>query len=270
MSNHRCFAPTTTPWTYLTATAALLLTVSLGCASTALKGNDPGSAVAAKTTLTLDGSEPVTRLEIESNSITKRVRFLDPASQHSVVMRYKGVPVSWSRPVNLIVDEDLYRARGHRVRYRFRHPATGEAMRMIAHSTARSVLSVPIRTAGTAPVVELYADGAQQPRGFLQYDYRSTVPFSGQLEGRAIEIERLDEARELESGVLGYLAFPFPLTGEFLVRIDGQEVARFAQHPPRGNRSFYDLTLRREGGSQARQDALLAWIVFDLMKDFVD
>lgn len=244
----------------------LLLTVAVGCASTksapplvTLQEAALGSAEA------LSGQ----RFQVERNGLSKKVLFRDLETSRTVAMRYKGIPVAWGSPLNLLVDEDLYARASHRVLYRFQHPLSAQPMAVLAWATSHQVASVPVRAGDSAPVIQLFAGTDKEPRGTLRYDFDTRVLFSGDIEARRVEIERVSEDTILDKGLLSYLLFPFPLSGDFVIRVDGQEAARFTQRRQHGFKSPYDLDLDGETDQATRDVAMLTFVVFDLMKDFV-
>ena len=209
------------------------------------------------------------RFVVERNGLSKKVTFRDAESSQSVVMKYKGMPVARGSLLNLIVDPEVYEKESHRVRYRFEHPLSAQPMTLLALSKSHRVGGVPVRSEDAAPVVYLFAGDEKEPRGTLKYDYDSRTLFSGQIEERRVEIERVSEDTALDRGMLRYFLFPYPAAGEFVVRIDGREAARFSQQRQHGFKSPYDLALEADLDPAARNDAMLAFVVFDLMKDFV-
>jgi hypothetical protein len=233
----------------------LLMAATLGCASADL-------AAPA-------GRQPLTgnRFHVERNGISKKVSFQDLDSSQTLVMKYKGIPIAFGSPLNLIVDEDIYEKRSHRVRYRFLDPLSAQPMEIVARATSQAVHTVPIHSEDGAPLVRLFA--GQESRGTLKYDYDSRVLFSGELQGRPVEIERISEDTALDRGLLKYFLFPFPLAGEFVIRVDGREAARFIQGRQHGVTSPYELSLESDLDPATRNDAMLSFVVFDLMKEFV-
>lgn len=206
---------------------------------------------------------------VEHRGWRKEVRFEEIATGKLLTLDYKGIPWSRDSAWNLLVDREIYNKGIHRVRYRFDHPLTGRSMMLRARAVSHSVHAVPIRSEHTAPVVELFADGREEPRGVLTYDWYEPILFVGELDGRRVEIERISAPLSAERGVLKYLIFPFPLEGEFVARIDGQEVARFTQDRQRGARVGYELAFRAGENASVHEDAALLFVVFDLMRDFV-
>jgi len=210
------------------------------------------------------------RFQVERNGLSKKVRFRDLETSRTVTMKYKGFPVAWGSPINLLFDEDVYQRESHRVRYRFQHPLTSQPMVLVARAKSHYVANVQIRTEDTLPVVQLFTGDEKQPRGALRYDDGSRILFSGEIEERQIEIERVSADIPPDRELLKYFLFPFPVMGEFVIRVDGQEAARFAQQLQHGVTSPYDLALDEETDQATRDDAMLAFVVFDLMKDFVN
>lgn len=236
-----------------------LLAGTFGCASAAVPPVTPAPPEA--------GSWE--RLEVERNSFSKKVRFRDLETSRTTVMKYKGLPVAWGSPLNLIVDEDIYQRESHRVRYRFSHPISARPMILMARAKSHHVASVRVRTEDSMPVVQLFDQADMRLRGTLRYDERSPVLFSGEIEEREVEIEQVSAESTLNQGLLGYLLFPFPVDGDFVIRVEGREAARFTQRRQHGFTSSYELDLDPGIDQATREDATLAFIVFDLMKDFV-
>jgi hypothetical protein len=237
----------------------LLLVTTVGCASA-----HSGAPVTVS-----DGSRLGEHIQVEGNSFSKKMSFRDVESSRTVVMKYKGIPVAWSSPINLVVPEHVYEKESRRVRYRFQNPLTAQPMVLLARAKSHRVAGVPLRPEDTEPVVELFAGKETHPRGTLRYDYDTRILFSGQIEDRVVEIERVSADTALDRGVAKYLLFPFPVEGEFVIRVGGREVAQFTQERQHGATSPYDLTLDGEVDQPTREDAMLAFIVFGLMKDFV-
>jgi hypothetical protein len=246
-----------------TGAVLLLMAATLGCASAEFPALSTTGAPASSE------DRPWQRVQVERNGFSKKVLFRDLESPRTVVMKYKGTPIAFGSPINLIVDADLYERQSHRVRYRFQHPLSAQPTVLLARSRSQAVRNVPIRSQDAAPVVELFDQAETRRRGTLVYDYYSRILFSGEIEERRVEIERVSEDTALDKGLLKYFLFPFPVMGEFVIRVDGQEVARFTQHRQHGFTSPYDLTLNEGMDRATRDDAMLAFVVFDLMKDFV-
>ena len=247
----------------LFARQAVLAALLLGLAATA------GCASADLAAPSTAGRPLGRHLRIERNNFSKQVRFQDVETSRMVAMRYKGIPVAFGSPINILVDEDLYERRSHRVRYRFQHPFSAEPMVLLARAKSHRVVSVPVRSEDTMPVIQLFDGEEKQLRGALRYDGNSPVLFSGQIEERPVEIEQVSGDIPPDVGIVKYLLFPFPLEGDFVIRVDGREAARFAQHRQHGFKSPYDLDFAEELDEDTRDDAMLAFVVFDLMKDFV-
>jgi hypothetical protein len=210
------------------------------------------------------------RYEVLNQGFSKKMRFLDLETSLETVVRFKGIPYSRMTPVNIFVDPDVFEKRVHRARFRGQHPLTGEPLVLEARSTSRRYHSLPERSPDTAPVVEIFSGEDQaEALGSLTYDYHSKILFAGELRGQRVEIERLDEGLALEHGLWKDLLFPFPLTGEFSVRLDGEEAARFVQLRQRGSKTHFDLALSDDAAAETRQDAMVAFVIFGLMMDFV-
>lgn len=241
------------------AVLLFLMAGTFGCASTAAP---PVTAVPPEA-----GSWE--RLQVERHGFSKKVRFRDLETSRTTVMKYKGIPIAWGSPLNLIVDEDVYQRQSHRVRYLFSHPISARPMILMARAKSHHVASVRVRTEDSMPLVQLFDQADMRLRGTLRYDETSPVLFSGEIEERKVEIEQVSTESTLNRGLLGYLLFPFPVDGDFVIRVEGREAARFTQRRQHGFTSPYELDLDPEIDQATRDDAMLAFIVFDLMKDFV-
>lgn len=240
------------------STALLLGMAAAGCASTDLA--TPPTA----------GQPPLGQhLRVERNNFSKQVSFQDLDTSRKVAMKYKGVPVAWGSPINILVDEDVYERQSHRVRYRFQHPLSAERMVLLARSKSHRVANVPIRADETMPVIQLFDGEEKQLRGTLRYHGNSPILFLGQIEERPVEIEQVSGDIPPDVGIVKYLLFPFPLEGDFVIRVDGEEAARFTQHRQHGFKSPYDLSFEEGLDEATHENAMLAFVVFDLMKDFV-
>ena len=222
------------------------------------------------------GEPPLGRhLQIERNRDSKKVTFRDLDSSRTVVMKYGRARSDWGSPVNWVVDEDVYDRQSHRVRYRFLHPVSGEPLILRARSRVDRVASVAIRNDETATTaIEIFAGEEKEPRGTLRYEANSPVRFSGRIAERQVEIEQVSGDVPPETvpeglGIVKRLLFPFPEEGDFIIRVDGREAARFAKHMREKGRSPYDLTLDGELDQATHADAMLAFIVFDLIGDFI-
>lgn len=264
--------PTGARWWQVGAAVAVLAVMTLAGAGEPLEAQEiPEALQPLELRLPEDGTW--SRFEVEKKSFSKKVRFRNLETSVETVVKLKGIPYSRTTPVGLFVDPDVFEKKAHRMRYRFPHPLSGKPLVLRARSASRRVLGVPVRSDVTAPVVELLdGDGKDDDApvaGQLAYDYHSPILFTGELRGRRVEIERLDEPLVPEKGAFKHFLFPFPLRGEFTVRLDGVEVARFVQHPEQGTRSQYDLGISAAGDRQTEEDAMLAFVIFGLMKDFV-
>jgi hypothetical protein len=245
----------------------LLFAATVGCASA--KGTPPLVTIQDAAPGAAEARSGL-RFQVERNGLSKKVLFRDLETSRAVAMQYKGMPVAWGSPLNLLVDEDLYERASHRVLYRFQHPRSARPMAVLARAKSHRVASVPVRADDSTPIIELFEGEDKKPRGTLRYDFNTRILFSGAIEGRRVEIERMSEDTVLDKGLLSYLLFPFPLSGAFVIRVDGQEAARFTQHRQHGVKSPYDLDLDGETDLATRDVAMLAFVVFDLMKDFVN
>ena len=208
------------------------------------------------------------RFEVEHRGFKKTITFAESGTREKRTLEYKGIPWSRDSALNLVVDRNIYERGVHRVRYRFDDPWSGQPLELKAHAVSHEVRGVPIRSDDTQPRIELFAQGNDTPRGRLFYAWEGAVLFAGELDGHQVEIERLSPPTKAERGVFKYLLFPFPLEGEFAVRIDGCEVAHFTQGRVHGMRVSYELELAADGGVP-RQDALLGFLVFDMMRHFI-
>ncbi|MDY7093884.1 MAG: hypothetical protein SX243_13010 [Acidobacteriota bacterium] len=214
-------------------------------------------------------AEGWSRFEVERNGWTKKVRYRDLETGEQQMMKYKGMPWSRITAANIVIPEHVYNQDVHRVRYRFTHPQTGEPLTLRAWAKSQSVRGVPIRSDETEPVVQLYDRDGEEPWGTLRYDYHSRVIFTGVIDQRDVEIERISEDTQLNRGVLKMFLFPYPLEGEFVARIDGEVVARWEQKRHRGIKAPYDLLVLGGDREELREDAWMTFIVFDLMQTFV-
>ena len=210
------------------------------------------------------------RFQVVRNGFSKKIRFREEATDRTLTMKYKGIPWSRGSAINLVADRDRYEKDLHRVRYRFSHPLTGEPLVLKARSTSQRLRKVPIRSENTAPEVQVFEGDSQVALGALTYDSHSKTLFAGHLRERAVEIERVSEDSPLDWGLLKYFLFPFPVTGDYVVRIDGEPTAWFSQGLAKGVKSPYELALATNLEPRMREDAMLAFILFDLMGDFVD
>lgn len=247
--------------------ALLLMAASLGCAS-ARPAASP--TILGESPIAMPGSaEAPQRLAVERNGFSKKVTFRDLDTSRAAVMKYKGIPVAWGSPLNLLVSDNVYERQSHRVRYRFQHPLSMRPLVILARSKSHRVLSVPVRADDSVPVIQLFDGAEQELQGTLRYNYESRVLFAGEIEGREVEIERVSADTVFEDALLKYFLFPFPVEGDFVVRVEGREAARFTQRRQHGFKSPYDLELEGDMDLATREDAMLAFVVFDLMKDFV-
>lgn len=211
------------------------------------------------------------RYEVEHRGgFGKTVTFEDPRTGEARTLKFKGIPWSRDSAWNLLVDREVYGKGVHRVRYRFTHPWTGRPLELRARAISHRVGGVPIRSEDSEPQIQLFDDGEREPRGRLSFAWEGAVLFAGELDGRRVEIERTSLPPRAERGLLKVLIFPFPLEGDFVVRIDGCFVARFNQGRQHGTRVPYELTLAAAGDAAPREDAVLAFLVFDLMREFIE
>src|SRR5262245_60110575 len=124
----------------------LLCATTLGCAS----AKDAPPLVIAREPLPGSSADrPGQRFEVERNGLSKKVQFRDLETSRTVVMKYKGIPVAWGSPINLLVDEDIYTRESHRVLYRFQHPLSARPMTVLARAKSHQVASVQVRTDDT-------------------------------------------------------------------------------------------------------------------------
>lgn len=247
-----------------------------GSPSPPLRGTFNLALLALGTVCLLSGSasaaEPASAAEhyrVVRKGFSKKVQFEDIATAQTVTMTYKGIPWSRGSAIDLVADPNRYKKSLNRVRYRFVHPLSKQALVLQARSTTHRVRNVPIRSENTAPTVEVLESEASPALASMSYDFHSKTLFSGQVRDRAVEIERVSEDTPLDRGLLKYFLFPFPVTGDYEVRIDGQRVAWFTQGLRKGTKAPYELYLAGDLVPQVREDAMLAFIIFDLMGDFV-
>jgi hypothetical protein len=246
------------------------LCAAVGCASSSVPAAPRGRGARPEPALQLPDAGPWQRFEVQRHGFSKKVTFREAETARTWGMEYKGIPVGWTSPINLLVDEDLYAKRSHRVRYRFEHPFTGQPLVLHGRARSRSVAGVPIPPRAAAPLVEILDRDGERSLGSFAYDPRSLVLLTGRLGARQVEIEQVDPGARRPKGPLGYLVTPFPITGEFVVWMDGRDAARFVKRRQRGALSRYDLAVRKDLVPEWRDDAVLAFLVFDLMKDFVE
>jgi hypothetical protein len=198
----------------------------------------------------------------------RRVEFRELGSPRVWTVTYKGRPSSWFSPINLLVDEDAYERRSHRARFRFTHPLSGRRIVLRVRSRSHSIANVPLVPHPGTPAFEVL-DENERWLGHLGYDAHSLVLLAGQLEGHRVEIEQVNAGAARAEGPIEYVLNPCPATGEFVVRSEGREVARFAKARERGTVCWYTLAVRANLAPLESADPLLAFIAFDLMKDFV-
>ena len=228
------------------------------------------AADAAVRAETAEGAPPTRHFEVERSGWSKKVRFVETDGS-TLVMKYKGIPVSRDSALNLLADRDIWAKEIHHVRYRFRLPLSDRPIVLRARAVSQSLRSVPIRSDDTAPRVLLFTgEDEEHPLGSLTYDWGSSVLFKGEIDGRGIEIERVSEPLAIEEGLLKYLVLPFPVTGDFVLRLDGKQAARFTQGRAHGSKSPYSLDLVTGDDTAERDDAMLGFLVFVLMRDFVE
>ncbi len=243
--------------------------VAAGCASTRATAKHYGRDSA----LRLDDPAAWARYEVRRTSFTKRLAWDDLTSGTRWETRYKGTPVSWITPINVIVPPKVYEERAHRGRFRFEHPLSHQRVVLRAHARSRSVGTVPLPLGSGAPAIDVYDGSEERLQGTLRYDLHSPIVFAGELGGRQVEIEQQDEGARRPhhplAQVVEQVFTPFPVAGEFVVRLDGSEAARFLKRRPRGTVSSYELALRQELPAAQREDAALAFTVFALMEEFV-
>jgi hypothetical protein len=225
-------------------------------------------SAAARTPLRLEEPTAWSRFELRRTSFGKRLRWRDLDSGRTWQSRYKGVPVSWGSPINIVVPERIYERRHLRGRFRFQHPLSGERLVLRAGATTHRVGTVPVPAKG-GPQIEVLDGREERVLGYLAYDVESRLVFAGRLHESNVEIEQVDPGGWRAGGIIGYVVAPFPLEGEFVVRIDGREAARFFKQRPRGAVRDYDLALRRDAAPRERDEAALAIVVFALMEELV-
>jgi hypothetical protein len=253
-----------------TAAASLALALAAGaCVAHAGAPVSPARVPHEPLALRLEDPTAWRRLVVLRSGFSKRLSFEEPAAGARWEIRYKGVPISWMSPVNIVVPERIYGRRSHRGRFRFEHPLTREPMLLRARARSQSVGTVPLPP-GSDPVVEVLGAGGDAVRGHLAYDVRSLVLFRGALGGMAVEVHQLGEGVRRPVGPLEHLLAPFPLAGEFAVLLDGGEAARFVKQPQHGTITEYELALRNDLGPAVTDQAALAFVVFALMEDFVE
>lgn len=189
---------------------------------------------------------------------------------------WKGVAWRWFSPVNLVVDPEFYERNGHSANYRFQHPWSGQDWVLAARARSHSVRGVSLPMVEEAAPRLLFFEGHDRPRddsqpiGQLTLDAASRRFLFGQLQSREIELEQVGTlAWDREPGLLQHLTAPFPGSGEFVVRIDGRETARFLRRPQSGSFTTYRLAIRRDLGDAERDLSLWLFLAFDRMREFV-
>jgi hypothetical protein len=237
---------------------------AIGCASTRATVKQYGTDSAMQ----LADPAAWTRYEVRRHSFRNRVEFRDLASGRAWVMKFKGRPISWMTPVNILVPPKIYEERSHRGNFRFEHPISHAPVVLRARARSRTLGTVPL-PAEAAPTIEILDGKEQQVQGRLAYDLHSLTVFSGELAGHQVEIVQQNEGARRPHNPLQELATPFPFAGEFVVRLDGQDAARFLKRVPRGTVASYDLALRADGSPEERDAAALAFTVFVLMEEFI-
>ncbi|MCB1033501.1 MAG: hypothetical protein KDD47_06670 [Acidobacteria bacterium] len=210
------------------------------------------------------------RYHVVRNGWSKKIRFEGDGTAEILTMRYKGIPWSRDSAWNILVDKDRYGKSLNRVRYRFEHPISGRRMILQARSTAHSVRTVPIRSEDTAPAVEIFEGESEEPFASVVYDFQSRELFRGTMGARRFEIERVSEDTPLDHGFLKHFLFPFPVLGDFVVRLEGREVAWFSQGKAQGVSMPYDLALAGGLQTEEKEDAVLAFIIFDRVGEFIE
>ena len=197
-------------------------------------------------------------------------------SPEPIRVAWKGVAWRWFDPVNLLVDPKFYERNGHSANYRFQHPWSGQEWVLAARARSHSVRGISLPMLDEAAPRLLFFEGhdrpreGQQPIGQLVLDAASRRLLFGQLEGREVEIEQVGTfAWDREPGLLQHLVTPFPGSGEFVVRIDGRETARFLKRPKQGTFTTFRLAIRRDQGEAERDLSLWLFLAFHRMHEFV-
>jgi hypothetical protein len=252
------------------ATAPLALALgALACAATSTHAASPLRVPREPLALRLDDPAAWRQLEVRRRSFARTLVFSETASGRTWQVDSKGRPTSWMSPVNVIVPPRAYERRSHRGRYRFPHPLTGEPLVLRARATSQSAGTVPLPPA-SGPEVEVLVGDDERAHGHLAYDQHSLVLFAGELGGRAVEVEQLGAGVRRSRGPLEVLVAAFPLAGEFAVRIDGLEVARFVKQPQKGTVTDYELALRNDVEPALAEDAMVAFTVFAFVEELVE
>jgi hypothetical protein len=196
-------------------------------------------------------------------------------TESPTVVEWQGGATRWIDPKSSLVVPRFYLRNRHTAEYRFRHPWTDVEWVIEAHAVSRRValVSTPVARENRPRFLFVSrADGVptgREPIGELAFDGAARRLFFGRLAGSEVEIERVDALSwDREPGLRQHLTARFPDAGEFVVRIDGAETARFLQRRERGSRSSYRLAIRR-GVSEAEGLSLGIFLAFDRMREFI-
>jgi hypothetical protein len=235
-------------------------------------------AVAANPELTLhlvdDGNWRL--FEVRHSTFGRKMEFREldgpeagPPSRPTFVVPWKGAAVRWMHPLNLVVEPKFYERSILRANYRLKHPWSGEEWVLAARGRSHSAgeVSLPL-TEDEAPV--LYFRDGDREIGRLNCDEASRRVLFGQLDGQEVEIEQVGAfAWDREPGLLQHFFAPFPEAGEFVIRIDERETARFLVRGVDGANRSLRLAIRADLDVQLRDRSLWLFFAFDRMQDFV-
>jgi hypothetical protein len=249
----------------------------VGCAQV-LPPPEVWRAIAAHPELTLhlvdDGNWRL--FEVRHATFGRKMEFRELAGPQaarpprpSFIVPWKGVPVRWMHPLNIVVDPKFYERSIHRANYRMRHPWSGEEWILAARGRSHAVRDVPLPlTEDEAPV--LYFRQGEREIGRLDCDEASRRVLFGRLEEQEVEIEQVGAlAWDREPGLFQHFFAPFPEAGEFVIRIDGRETARFlVRDVDAANRSLR-LAIRADLDPHLRDRSLWLFLAFDRMQAFV-
>jgi hypothetical protein len=249
--------------------AVALTLLAAGCAATPTRPASPLRLPREPLVLRLEEPTDWRRFAVERRSFSRALTFHEPATGRTWRVPTKGRPSGWMHPLNIVVPAEVYERSLHRGRFRFAHPLSGEPIVLRARATSQSVRSVPL-PAVEWPRVEITSGEEERERGHLAYDQYSLVLFAGELDGQGVEIVQLGEGVRRARGPLEVLVAAFPLAGEFAVRFDGREVARFVKQPQRGTVTEFELALRAAEPPAVEENAVLAFMVFALVESLVE
>ena len=209
----------------------------------------------------------------------RRIELREEAPGEPAVVEWEGRATRWLDQKSALVVSRIYLRHRHSAEYRFRHPWNGEEWFIEARTLTRRVflISAPVEPENGPRFLFLPAQPSLGPEsalraqvGELAFDGAARRLFFGHLAGSEVEIERVDALSwDRKPGVRQHLVARFPDAGEFVVRIDGLETARFLQRRDGGSRVTYRLAIRRAASEVDRDLSLGIFLAFDRMRDFI-